>query len=525
MITVKDLIKDYILVSVFAFIISVVLTPLIRRKCQQKHLLDFPISPRKIHAIPIPRLGGVAIYLAFFIPLVLLLFDNSPAAHLFLHNKDVLINLFLTSSLVFAIGVYDDIRGATVLQKFSVQIGAATLLYFLGFQIQLIAIPFFGSVNLGVLGFPVTILWLVGVTNALNFIDGIDGLACGVGFFAVSTMLILSLFLHHPLTAFFAAALAGGLFGFALYNFNPASIFMGDSGSLFIGFVIAAISLEGSQKSSTAVVLLIPIVVLGVPIADTLLAIIRRIGRGRSPFTADKEHIHHRLLNLGFSSRQVTLVLYGVCSLLGVTALLMTAVNNRVLTLILLILSVMTIGGVKLLGYTVDFVEIQALTRRRREQKRQVQHRQKIADEILIDMRSASDLITLQKIILRYFEIMDLDVGQCAFSSGQSSEQQPSWEQTRTMSALADYREQGIITWYSLRYEDGSIPLDRIWTIEVPLINDQETSGKLCVGRYLESSSSDSFLEIAIIVESLKHAIEQTLPSIAEKPGYSPYSV
>ena len=517
MITIRDLIKDYILVSLFAFVISVLLTPLIRRWCQQKHILDFPVSPRKIHTIPVPRLGGVAIYLAFFIPLALLFFDNGVVSQLFSQNLNVFLSLFLTSTLVFAIGVYDDIRGATVFQKFSVQIGAAALLYFLGFQIQLIAIPFFGPFDLGVFGFPVTILWLVGVSNALNFIDGIDGLACGVGFFAVSTMLILSLFLHHPLTAFFAAVLAGGLFGFALYNFNPASIFMGDSGSLFVGFVIAAISLEGSQKSSTAVVLLIPIVVLGVPIADTLLAIIRRIGKGRSPFTADKEHIHHRLLNMGFSSRRVTLVLYGVCSLLGVTALLMTAVNNKVLTLILIILSVMVIGSVKLLGYTVDFVEIHALTRRRIEQKRRSLHRQKIADEILTEMRTASDLTTLQKMIVRYFEIMDLDIGKVALSHMQITEQYPPGKEFEKTQTCLDFMEEDVSTWYSFRYEDRRIPIDHIWTMGVPLILRKKKCGELFIGKYLDSSFSLSFFEITIIVESLKNAIEQTLLSLITK--------
>lgn len=523
MIAIKELIKDYILVSLFAFVISVVVTPFIRWRCRQQHLFDFPTNPRKIHSVPVPRLGGIGIYLAFFLPLIALLFDNNVASIFFSQKFDTLVSLFLTSTLVFAIGVYDDIRGATVLQKLLVQVGASILLYFLGFQIKIIALPFFGAVDLGILGLPVTILWLVGITNALNFIDGIDGLACGVGFFSVSTMFLLSLFLHHPLTAFFAAALAGGIFGFALYNFNPASIFMGDSGSLFVGFVIAAISLEGAQKSSTAVVLLIPVVVLGVPIADTLLAIVRRLSKGISPFTADKEHIHHRLLSMGLSSRQVTLVLYGVCSLLGVTALLMTAVNNKVLTLILIILSVMMIGGMKMLGYTVDFVKIHAITRQRIEQKRQVLHRQKIADDILSEMEAAQDIATLQKMVFRYFEIMDLDIGQYSFSPIHLAEQgvQESVPEQTKISFSACER-QNFFTWYSLRYEEQRIPFEHIWTMSVPLVFHQKKCGELYVGKYLENSPSASFFEITFIVESLKHAIEQTLPALLAKQGLCP---
>jgi UDP-GlcNAc:undecaprenyl-phosphate GlcNAc-1-phosphate transferase len=283
----KDFINDYILISVSAFLISVILTPIIRKSCQRRQVLDFPTNPRKLHAKPVPRLGGIAIYFAFFLPLSVILLTDGSVHELFARHLDTLLSLFVTSTLVFAIGFYDDIRGATVTQKLVVQFVAAVLIYFLGFKIQLLAVPFIGPFSLGILGLPVTLFWVVGVTNALNFIDGVDGLACGVGFFSVSTMFILSLFLHNTITAFFAVALAGGIFGFALYNFAPASIFMGDSGSLFIGFIIATISLHGSQKSSTVVVLLLPIVALGVPIADTVFAIIRRLANGYSPFAAD----------------------------------------------------------------------------------------------------------------------------------------------------------------------------------------------------------------------------------------------
>lgn len=509
MIAIKDLIKDYVLVSVCAFVMSVILTPIIRRLCQQQHLFDFPGNPRKIHSIPIPRLGGIGIYAAFYVPLFLLFAGANTVATLFAQNLDTVLSLFMTSSLVFAIGVYDDLRGATVLQKLVVQVIAAVALYFLGFQIRAIALPFFGALDLDIMGLPVTVLWLVGITNALNFIDGIDGLACGVGFFAVSTMFILSLFLNHPLTAFFAVALAGGLFGFMLYNFNPASIFMGDSGSLFIGFIIAAISLEGAQKSSTAVLLLIPIIVLGVPIADTLLAIIRRVGKGNSPFMADKEHIHHRLLNLGLSSRQVTLILYGVCSSLGITALLMTAVNNQVLTLILIVLSVMTIGGIKMLGYTSDFVEIQALARHRIERKRLLLQRQKCVDEIFLDMEHVQDLTAFQKVIFRYFEVMDLDIGRCVFF--------PDLCQSLSLKGWPLFEHQSTFIWQSLRYEERHVTLEQIWTISVPLIVQQKKCGELVIGKALHDAAfATALVEISQIVGSLKIALEQKLAVFVE---------
>jgi UDP-GlcNAc:undecaprenyl-phosphate GlcNAc-1-phosphate transferase len=498
-----DLIRDYIIISLLAFLISVTLTPIVRRYCQKGHALDFPTIPRKIHTVPVPRLGGIAIYLGFFLPLFAVFLTDGKVYELFAQRVDTLISLFVTSTLVFAIGIYDDIRGATVFQKLVVQLAAAVIIYFLGFKIQLLSIPFVGSVNPGILGFPLTILWIVGVTNAINFIDGVDGLACGVGFFSVSTMFILSLFLHRTLTAFFAAALAGGLFGFVLYNFAPATIFMGDSGSLFIGFIIATISLYGLQKSSTAVVLLIPIIVLGVPIADTVLAIIRRIGNGRSPFTADKEHIHHRLLRMGLSSRQVTLILYAVCSSLGITALLMTAVNNKLLTLILIMLSVMVIGGMKMLGYTADMMEINHLAKERIQQKKRFLVRQRCANGIIAEIQASSDLATLKKTLIRYFESMEFDVGKLLGKVGEPVLSEV--EGSKTEEPLR-------LTWYSPRYTEQRIAPDHIWTMSIPLIINNEKYGEFLVGKYLDSPTS--LLESTLLVENLKYAVEHALSRI-----------
>lgn len=500
----KEFIGDYVIIALTAFLISAICSPIIRKVCQRKHLFDFPTSPRKIHTMPIPRLGGIAVYLSFFLPLFGIFITEGAVYDYFSQHLDVLGSLFLTGSLVFAIGLYDDLRGATVSQKFAVQIAAAALIYFLGFKIQLISIPFVGSVPLGMLGFPVTILWIVGVTNAINFIDGIDGLACGVGFFSVSTIFILSLVLHHTLTAYFAAALAGGLFGFALYNFAPASIFMGDSGSLFTGFIIATISLQGSQKSSTAISLLIPTVALGVPIADTLLAIIRRIGNGHSPFTADKEHIHHRLLKLGLSSSQVTLVLYAVCSFLGMTALLMTAVKNQMLALMLIILSVMSIGGLKMLGYTTDVIAINTLVKERIHRKKQILERQRCAEHLLEEIRTAPDVFTLQKTIVTYFENMEFDLGIVEPVND---------HMLRKMKATTGTLK---FSWHSPRYEKHEIPLEQIWVLSAPLKIGDQKYGAFRAGKYLAAGAS--FCENTVLIENLQNAIEYALTKFGRLP-------
>ena len=491
MFTLKELIREYAFIALAAFLLSALITPLIRRLCQQRNIFDLPSEPRKIHTKPIPRLGGIAIYSAFFLPLFTILLTAGQAFALFSQNINILINLLLTGSLVFAIGVYDDIKGATVFQKLTVQTAAAVLIYLLDFKITLLSVPFWGGVSVGIFGLPLTILWIVGITNALNFIDGIDGLACGVGFFSVSTMFFLSLYLNHPLTAFFAAALAGAILGFSVYNFAPASIFMGDSGSLFIGFMIAAISLHGSQKSSTAVVLLIPIVALGVPITDTLLAIIRRLGQGISPFKADKEHIHHKLLNLGFSSRQVTLVLYGVSILLGITALLMTAGNNQILAMLLLMLGIIAVVGMRMLGYTTDMIHINALAKERIQQKRRMLQRQKYAEVILTNIENAVDLPALQKELIRYFEGMEFDVGHFRLSNDPTKD----------------------VIWCSMRYEEHRISHGHLWTISFPLLSsDAIKHGELSISQYINPGSSS--FESMLLIEKLSLAIHLALSRI-----------
>lgn len=493
----NNLIGDYVFVSVAAFLFSIAVTPIVRNICHKNAIFDLPVSPRKIHAYPIPRLGGIAIYVAFFLPLFMLLFMHGGPTGILREHLSLLFSLFATSTLVFAIGVYDDIWGASVAQKFSVQILAAAIIYFLGFRIEIIAVPFLGSVKLGMLGLPITIMWIVGVTNAINFTDGIDGLACGVGFFSVSTMFLLSLFLGHTLSAFLAVALAGGLFGFALYNFAPASIFMGDSGSLFVGFIIATTSLHSSQKSSTAVVLLIPMVALGVPITDTILAIVRRVGHGLSPFAADREHIHHKLLNMGLSSRQVTLILYGVCILLGVTALSMTAVNNQLLALILVFLSVMTISGIKMLGYTTDMIRINVLAKERIQQKRRMLQRQKFAEQILIEIENAVDILTLKKEMVRYFENMEFDIARIVLKAPSSVE----------------------LIWNSPRHGKKDASEHQLWTVTLSLKSQGANhAGELTLGKYSESSSS--FLEGVMLLEPLKDVLERALARFSSEGDF-----
>ena len=302
---------------------ALVLTPLVRALARHIGAIDHALTSRKIHGRPVPRLGGVAIVAAFYAPILGLLVADSALGRIFYADEARAMGLIAGGLVIALLGLYDDVYGSGAGIKFTVQFAVAGLMYWLGFRVDQIATPL-GSIALGWLGIPFTLFWIVGVMNAMNLIDGLDGLAGGVALIAVITTFVIAMQGGQVLTMLYMAALAGALAGFLRYNFNPASIFMGDTGSKFLGFVLATSSIQTNQKSSTAVAMLIPIVALGLPIGDTLLSITRRAVRGVPLFHSDRGHIHHRLLALGLSHRMAVLLLYALCAVLGATAVLMT---------------------------------------------------------------------------------------------------------------------------------------------------------------------------------------------------------
>jgi UDP-GlcNAc:undecaprenyl-phosphate GlcNAc-1-phosphate transferase len=351
---------------VLSLLFGALLTPIVRALARQYGVLDHARSSRKIHGRPIPRLGGIAIVLAFYVPMVGLLLFHGGVGTLFLAERQHVIGLFVGGISIALLGLYDDLRGANAWKKFLVQFAVAGLLYALGFRIEILANPFGEPITLGWVGMPFTVLWVVGVINAINLIDGLDGLAGGVALVAVVTTFLVSIQRGHPLMMLFSSALAGSILGFLFYNFNPASIFMGDTGSMFLGFVLATTAIQTNQKASTAVAVLIPGIALGLPIMDTLLAIGRRAIRGRPLFQADKEHIHHRLMALGLSHRQTVLVLYGFCVILGAAALVLTFTNSGQSALLLVVLAIVAFLFLRSLGYVrLDRMPESALDRKR----------------------------------------------------------------------------------------------------------------------------------------------------------------
>jgi UDP-GlcNAc:undecaprenyl-phosphate GlcNAc-1-phosphate transferase len=303
-----------------AFLLCVLLTPLVIRASSARGLFDHP-GERRVHSTPVPRLGGVAVACASVagvgVGLLLYALPEAPSYAFFATTLG-------GGLLLFAVGLVDDVRGVSPRVKLLAQVAAGALAFGFGFRVEALTVGGHANVAVGWLSFPLTLFWIVAVTNAYNLVDGLDGLASGLGLVALTTVLAVAHVLGHADVALVAAALAGALLGFLRYNFNPARIFLGDSGSLFVGFLLAVLSVRASTKSSTAVLVLVPLLALGVPLLDTSVAIVRRWLRGLSMSSADRRHIHHRLLSLGFSTRGAVLVLYAVASaaaLLSVMAL------------------------------------------------------------------------------------------------------------------------------------------------------------------------------------------------------------
>jgi UDP-GlcNAc:undecaprenyl-phosphate GlcNAc-1-phosphate transferase len=287
-------------------------------------LFDQPDGVRKIHRAAIPRLGGIALAAGYLSPLVALLFYTNTFA-VELREQDTRLHAFFLGAMaILGLGVYDDIRGCGAWAKLGVQSGVGLLLWYVGLRFDSFSV-LGATYELGMLSLPLTLLWVAGIINAMNLIDGMDGLAAGVSVFASLALFLIAIMDGNPILALFASALGGACLGFLLYNFSPALIFMGDSGSMGIGYMFAVAGLWTVSKRSTALALLLPAVALGLPIADTFLAFGRRALRGRSPFHSDREHIHHRLLDLGLSPRQAVLWLYLACSVLTVVVVMLRA--------------------------------------------------------------------------------------------------------------------------------------------------------------------------------------------------------
>ncbi len=395
-----------ILAFSIALAVVVAVTPIVRRFAIDVGAVDAP-GERRVNARVIPRLGGIALVVAFFAPLLALFGIETEVARQFFAEPLRIVGLTAGGLVVASLGVFDDVRGVRAIHKLWIQIAAAALAFLCGYRIEAIALPFMGHLDMGIFAFPVTALWIVAIVNAINLIDGLDGLAGGVTFFACVTNFVVGAINGDPLVMLLSASLGGAVLGFLLYNFNPASIFMGDSGSMFLGFVLATTGILGSSvKSSTTVAILVPLVALGLPIMDTLFAMVRRFLERRPIFSPDRGHIHHQLLGMGINHRRAVLILYGLSILFTAGAILVSMGRNWQVGGALVVLSVAVIGVVRALG------NFQTAMRRWRRGERMrpavVERLRERVPTAIHKLAAAAEIAELKQLLVDFAETVDL---------------------------------------------------------------------------------------------------------------------
>ena len=319
-----------ILAGAVAFLVCFAMTPPVKRFAERIGAVDQP-SERRINKVPIPRMGGLAIFLGFVL-----------TALLFVPLSTQVTGILLGAVIIAVMGAVDDIVSLNAWIKLLGQIVAAVVVIRCGLVFDAISNPNplspTTTIEIGWLSVPLTILWIVGCTNAVNLIDGLDGLAVGVSAISSVTMLVVSLIVSEPIVSLLLAILTGACLGFMPYNLNPAKIFMGDVGSQLLGFVLSTVSILGLFKLQAIITFLVPLLALALPLADTTFAFFRRILHGQSPFHPDRGHLHHRLLDMGMSQKQAVALMYGISAILGLSAVLMTG-KSPVLRIVCLILA------------------------------------------------------------------------------------------------------------------------------------------------------------------------------------------
>jgi len=373
-----------------ALLVSSVLTHYVRNVALRRRWACGSIRKRDVHGSPIPRAGGVAICATFILVVVPYVVVQKLLGHPLGFGLYTTFAVLAPACLMFILGLLDDLRPISPRMKFAVQIVAGLLLFYGGARIWFFPIVSGYRELHGVISAVLTVFWVLLISNAFNLIDGLDGLSAGSALFSTLVVFVVSLFSGNPFVSIVTVALAGAILGFLRYNFNPATIFLGDSGSLFLGFMLSAVSLAGAEKGTTVVAVAIPIVAFGLPLLDTVLSVVRRYLSGQPLFTADREHIHHKLLKRGFTHKQAVVMLYGVSAALGLISLLLLYPSGKSVGIVLTVLGIGIAFGVQHLGYH-EFAELG------RAAKRTVDQKEIIVNNLAIrrateDISSAGDL-------------------------------------------------------------------------------------------------------------------------------------
>ena len=489
-----------------AFAVSVIATPLAREIARKLGVVDHPDGLRKIHRVPIPMAGGYAILLAFVVPLAWI-FYTSPAGSVIPPKASGKITVLLSGALVaLVMGALDDIYDLRPRWKILGQTVAASVVYFGGVRISGISNPFGGRIVLGLFSFPVTVFWFLGCMNAINLLDGLDGLAAGVAFFAVLTGVIVAVGSGNVVAVILCLCLLGAIAGFLVYNFNPASVFLGDAGSMLLGFMVAALGLFGSSKAGTTVGLLIPFLALGLPVFDTAVSILRRWSERAPVAVADKGHVHHVLLRMGMSQRTAVLVLYGICILFGCTALAATSNHNSLVALALLVVGVSTVISARAFGL-VDVHRIISRISDDRDEGRRRTAATIATQEALERMQTADSIEALWTCAFEAFERLELDDASLNLGvDGDTTEF--TWRNPDPLMTTS---------------ETATALLDE-WSISLKLAQEHQSLGDLKVSR---TGPTRPIRDAYMLIDRLRYGfsarlrllLEQSLPAAASQVG------
>ena len=345
--------KTFLYTYICSTLLALIITPVVIYLARKLDVMDSN-NARKVHSGPIPRIGGLAVFLASIIPVIAVLFLNNDTGRAFRAVHLQTVTLLAVGAFFFAVGLIDDLRSLKARYKLLAQIFAASVMCLAGVRIESLNVANLFTINFGWLAFPVTIFWIISITNAVNLIDGLDGLAAGISAVACIIIAILAFNTANPLMVVFTLALLGSLSGFLVFNFNPARIFLGDCGSMFIGFVLASASIMCAMKSGTVIALALPALALGLPIFDTIFTMLRRYLYRWGIMTPDRSHLHHKLLDMGLRHHHVVIVMYAITIIIaGLGMFMMISSGGATLAIffciiLLLVLVFRAAGAVKL---------------------------------------------------------------------------------------------------------------------------------------------------------------------------------
>lgn len=502
---------------VLSVLLSFVLTRFVRNVARKRGWVVAAVSDHHLHTEAVPRLGGVAVFLAFTIVTIIVMMG----VHFFRPNVILPVRTVLyilgPGALVFLLGLYDDFRPIKPTAKFAVQALAAALLFSGGFGVLRIPL-LFGSQEFSWVGLPLTVLWVLWITNAFNLIDGVDGLAAGSALFSTLAVFVVSLNNNNTVVTLLAVGLAGAVLGFLRFNFNPATIFLGDCGSLFIGFVLSALGCAGAQKTPTALAVAIPVVSFGLPLLETTLSVIRRWLSGQPLFGADKQHIHHKLLQRGFSQRQVVITLYGVSAAFALLSLFLLYPGGTSVGVVFFVLGAIVWVGVQHLGYH-EFFELGRVAYRTFEQKKIIVNNLAIrrATEALENVLTIDQM---RVVLEEAFESSDFDAFELKMldspmesirmTAPSDAEPEPTFDETEPLLKFAKARDRARKNGRKAgRPQRGSA----VWKLELDLVTiDHRRVGTFALFRKYGQPSLplDVNLLIADFPQALAEAVDRT---------------